>query len=380
MRPTPTPLPAPTPTPPELVVQAVEGSGLVELRADPPAVAAPLGVKVDGVLRAVSATGTADGPLRVWVPAGTHDVCLGAVPEGAEPSPWEVGDRAAVTSTVSDLEDDPGFAELTDPACGQVTGTVDTPGQLLPGHRIVAHYGTGVTAGLGVLGEGSPDAALERVVDAAGGYDSFDLPVIPAFEFIVTVATADPGDDDSHSLQRSPDEVLPYLERIRSVGGVLVLDLQPGRIPFIDQVRAYEDLLREPDVHLALDPEWSMPGDQVPGEVIGSTDAEAVNEVLDHVDALVRRHGLPQKLVIVHQFLSGMVTARADIVDPETVAVMFHIDGQGPVAAKLGTYRELAVEPPYFNGFKVFFDEDTRVMTPAEVMAIEPRPVYVSYQ
>ncbi|MEM7286865.1 MAG: hypothetical protein AAF480_10980, partial [Actinomycetota bacterium] len=136
----------------------------------------------------------------------------------------------------------------------------------------------------------------------------------------------------------------------------------------------------EPDVHLALDPEWSMRPGEVPGRVFGDTDAATVNEIARWLQDLVVRHGLPQKTLIVHQFLAGMVNDRDAIEDPEGIAVMFHIDGQGPVGAKYGTYDQLAVDPPFFNGFKVFFDEDSRVMTPAEVMGIEPVPVYVSYQ
>ena len=224
------------------------------------------------------------------------------------------------------------------------------------------------------------DSRLERLVEAAAGYDEFDLPVVPAFEFIVTVAQGSPGADGRYTLARPAEEVRPYLDGVRQVGGIVVLDLQPGQAAFLDQAQQYAELLMEPDVHLALDPEWSMDPGQVPGQVFGDTDGATVNQVATWLQELVIRHGLPQKTLIVHQFLAGMVDDRDLVVDPEGIAVMFHIDGQGPVGAKFGTYDQLSVQPPFFNGFKVFFDEDSRVMEPAEVMTVDPAPVYVSYQ
>jgi hypothetical protein len=123
-----------------------------------------------------------------------------------------------------------------------------------------------------------------------------------------------------------------------------------------------------------------MRPDQTPGRSIGSITAETVNEISDILQRFVIEHGLPQKVLIVHQFQIAMVRDRALIEDPPGIAVMFHVDGQGPVGAKYETYDVLSVSPPFFNGFKVFFDEDSRVMTPTEVVELDPSPVYVSYQ
>ena len=412
--PTPTPLPTPTPTPaPVLSAAAVTGSGLVELRLDQDVPWTTTGVTVDGVLRAVHPTGD-DATLAatVWVPATASEVCVGQVAAATRPVFWDAGteptpppeptpdtplpDAAPATtpqpaaSPAPTATPQPTPTPTPDPTptpappeprfCTSVTGTVDVPATLFPGHRVIAHYGTAITPVLGVLGEGSPQVALERLVEAAAGYDEFDLPVVPAFEFIVTVAQGSPGADGRYTLARPAEEVRPYLDGVRQVGGIVVLDLQPGQAAFLDQAQQYAELLMEPDVHLALDPEWSMDPGQVPGQVFGDTDGATVNQVATWLQELVIRHGLPQKTLIVHQFLAGMVDDRDLVQDPEGIAVMFHIDGQGPVGAKFGTYDQLSVQPPFFNGFKVFFDEDSRVMEPAEVMTVDPAPVYVSYQ
>ena len=414
--PTATPLPTPTPTPaPVLAVEAIAGSGLAELHLDVAVPWATTGVSVDGVLRAVSPVGPDETlAATVWIPGSASEVCVGEVADGTRPVFWDAGTEPTPPPAPEPADDiaEPATPEpegateaptatppptptpLPTPTpvptptpappeprfCTTATGSVDTPPTLFPGHRVIAHYGTAITPALGVLGEGSPEVALERLVEAAAGYDEFELPVVPAFEFIVSVAQGSPGADGLYTLTRPADEVTPYLEGARSVGGVVFLDLQPGQATFLSQAEQYTALLREPDVHLALDPEWSMRPGEVPGRVFGDTDAATVNEITTWLQDLVTRHGLPQKTLIVHQFLAGMVNDRDLIEDPEGIAVMFHIDGQGPVGAKYGTYDQLSVDPPFFNGFKVFFDEDSRVMTPAEVMAIDPIPVYVSYQ
>ena len=396
-------------------------SALFDLSVDEDIVWRRAGVSIDGELRAVVRTtglGAGDVLASVWVPRGPHDVCIGGLSAATPPSYWESADPLPLTQprpTVPvpapesstprvtpepELEPTPTAiptptpeptptatphptpqpVKLESPACAQVTGTSGAAKRLFPDHRVVAYYGVGSTSVLGVLGEGTPPEATERLLEATAAFDGFGLPTLPAFEFIATVAQANPGEDGAYTFVQPAEEVQPYLEQMRAVDGIVILDLQPGRDSFMEQVRHYEELLMEPDVHLALDPEWSMRPGGVPGRVIGSTDAATVNRVLDYLDDLVVRHGLPQKLLIVHQFQTGMIQDREAITDPPGVAVMFHIDGQGPVGAKYETYGVLSVEPPFFNGFKLFFDEDSRVLTPAEVMAIDPVPLYISYQ
>ena len=336
------------------------------------------GVSIDGALRAVVATtgmGRGDVLASVWVPRGRHDVCIGALNAPVAPSYWESFDPRS-SSAESTREP----FELESPACTKITGASGAPSRLFPDHRVVAYYGVGSTPVLGVLGEGTPPEATERLLEATAGFDGFGLPTLPAFEFIASVAQPRPGAEGTYTFAQPAEEVRPYLDEIRAVDGIVIIDLQPGRASFMEQARGYEELLMEPDVHLALDPEWSMDERGVPGQVIGSTDAATVNRVLDYLEDLVIRHGLPQKLLIVHQFQLRMIEDRESIKDPPGIAVMFHVDGQGAVGAKYETYGVLSVEPPFFNGFKLFFDEDSRVMSPAEVMALEPAPLYISYQ
>jgi hypothetical protein len=45
----------------------------------------------------------------------------------------------------------------------------------------------------------------------------------------------------------------------------------------------------------------------LPAREIGSTDAATVSEVSRYLAGVVRRHDLPQKLLVVHRFTSDMI-------------------------------------------------------------------------
>lgn len=252
---------------------------------------------------------------------------------------------------------------------------------ILPERRVVAHYGSVAGAALGVLGEGTPDEAAAAVVARAAAYDTPERPVLPAFEQIVTVAQRAPGNDGDYSNEVDRAAVRTYLEAARRVGAITILDFQPGQSDFLTQVRAWEEFLVEPDVSVALDPEWRMAPGQVPGTTIGSVDAAEVNAVGAYLSDLVQREGLPQKLLVVHQFREDMVRDRETIATPPGLAVTFHIDGFGGQSIKRQVYSRLYPDAGRFAGFKLFLDEDTDVFEPAETFALEPAaPDLITYQ
>jgi len=141
-------------------------------------------------------------------------------------------------------------------------------------------------------------------------------------------------------------------------------------------------LLLEPHVGLALDPEWRMKPHQRPGQVVGQVSAAEINEVSAWLSDLVVSNGLPEKMFIVHQFQTRMITDRDQLVDRPGLATIIHADGFGGRAIKLDTYRAIQVGPPFWNGFKLFIDEDTWMFRPADVLAFEgvPVPDLITYQ
>lgn len=251
---------------------------------------------------------------------------------------------------------------------------------LFPRYRMVAYYGNAESSGLGVLGETSPELAARRLATRARQFATRSRPVLPAFELIVTVAQRSPGPDGTYRARTPVALVDRYLKAARRARAYLVLDIQPGRAAFLPEVKYWERFLRQPDVGLALDAEWSMRPGQVPGSVIGSTDAATVNGVSAYLDALTRRHRLPQKLFVLHQFRSEMLPDRASIRARPGLATTFHIDGFGGRQVKRDVYRDLRARRPFWNGFKLFLDEDVDLLSPREALGLRPAPDLVSYQ
>lgn len=252
---------------------------------------------------------------------------------------------------------------------------------IFPGHRVVAYYGAADVPAMGVLGHASPQQILPTLIRQAQAYAPYGEPVIPAFELIAVVAQRSPGNADAYSAPTDGDTVQRYLDEIRKVNGLLILDIQPGRAPFLPYVKHYERFLREPDVGLAMDSEWSMGPREVPGDVIGNTNADTVNAVSAYLSTLVARYHLPQKLLIVHQFTSDMIERRDEVQMRPNLAIVFHVDGFGSRAGKLSKYRLLSGDRHgAFIGIKLFYTQDIDMFSASEVMRFSPRPDLVTYQ
>ncbi|HSM02301.1 MAG TPA: hypothetical protein VK960_07695 [Acidimicrobiia bacterium] len=255
---------------------------------------------------------------------------------------------------------------------------------MFPGKRLVALYGNPNTTSLGVLGEQGPDASVTRARQLASQYASPGVQAIPAFEIIATVASGGPGDDGDYSNEMSVEQLRSWVDVAGREGVYVLLDLQPGRTDFLTQAKLYEELLEEPHVGLALDPEWRL----LPGEVhlqqIGHVEAAEVNAVVDWLAALVREHHLPQKVLLLHQFQDQMLRDRETIETPTELAVVIQMDGQGEIANKYATWNRITGGWEGYGwryGWKNFFDEDVPGPIPAsEVLELVPEVVYVSYQ
>lgn len=255
---------------------------------------------------------------------------------------------------------------------------------LFPHRRLAALYGHPGAPALGVLGEQPLDASVARARQLAGSYDGLVAqPVVPAFEIIATVASSAPGPDGNYANESSVDELRPWVDAAGRAGVYVVLDIQPGRTDFLTQAQRYEELLRQPHVGLALDPEWRLGPQQRHLEQIGTVDAAEVNAVAAWLAQLTRTHHLPQKLLLLHQFQTRMITHRP-LVDTghDELAVLVHADGFGTHAQKLATWGRMLVDPPpgVWWGWKNFYDEDQPMLTPAETAAIQPSVLFVSYQ
>ena len=280
-----------------------------------------------------------------------------------------------------------GPADAWPAAVQRAVSTPQLPGggiSAFPGRRMVALYGSPGVPSLGVLGEQGIQESLARAQELAAQYAGLtEEPVVPAFEIISTIASAEPGGDGDHSRTLPADSLRDWVDAAAEAGVYVVLDLQPGSTDFLTQARLYEELLTAPHVGLALDSEWRLAPGQKHLEQIGSVTAAEVNEVSTWLADLTAEHGLPQKVLILHQFTQSMISDRQDVdTSRPELAITLHADGHGVPGDKLGTYRALQQDLPegIVMAWKNFYDEDTPMFTPEETYEVEPRPWFVSYQ
>ena len=253
--------------------------------------------------------------------------------------------------------------------------------RLFPDRRIVGFYGAPQDDELGELGIGSPDSAARRLKRQARPYARKNRPVLPALELITVLAHAAPGEDGMYRA-RQPDSVIRrYLRAARRHDALLILDIQPGRADFFTETIRLRKWLKEPDVGLALDPEWRVGPGELPGQVIGRVDSREVNATSAWLEQLVVKHDLPEKLFLIHQFTDDMVDEKA-LKLRERLAMVLNVDGFGGQEIKKAKYNAFAKGTPkgFHPGYKLFYREDTDLMTPKEVMRMRPRPDVIAYE
>jgi hypothetical protein len=260
-------------------------------------------------------------------------------------------------------------------------------GAVIPRERIVAYYGNLASARMGILGELPPDEMLQRLDEEVAAWQRADphTPVRPALHLITVMAAGDPGPDGLYRIRQPARRIEQVLELAQRRNALVFLDIQPGRSTVQAELPRLARWLAKPNVHLALDPEWAMGPDDVPGRRIGSMSAAEVNYAIDFLADLVEEHRLPPKVLVVHRFTQGMIRDARDIRTDPRVQVVIHMDGWGPPAQKIRTYRDFVVpEATQFTGFKLFYRHDqrpgSRMLTPEEILELRPVPFYIQYQ
>jgi len=268
-----------------------------------------------------------------------------------------------------------------------VKGPDPLPGAILPAKRIVAYYGNPLSKRMGILGELPPDQMLARLDREVAAWNRADpsTPVQPALHLIVVVAQGAPGRDGKYRL-RMPDSLVEKVYSwAQSRNALLFLDIQVGLSTVMAEVPRLEQFLKRPNVHLGLDPEFSMKGGEKPGSKIGSMNAHDLNWTVRYLSDLTKKHNLPPKVLVVHRFTRTMVQGAKDVVLDPGVQVVIDMDGWGGPWLKYDSYRDyVAREPVQFTGFKLFYHNDTKkgdpLLTPGELLLLTPRPLYIQYQ
>lgn len=275
-----------------------------------------------------------------------------------------------------------------DPPKWPVDAPDPLPGSLLPEKRIVAFYGNPLSKRMGILGELPPEqmlAKLDREVAAWNAADP-DTPVQPALHLIAVVAQGSAGTAGKYRARMDSSLIEKVYGWAKSRNAILFLDVQVGQGTLQEELPRLTPFLQRPDVHLAIDPEFSMKHGHVPGTRIGTFDAADVNYASSFLQDLVTREHLPPKILVVHRFTRDMLTGYKRIKLDPRVQIVVDMDGWGPPHLKRESYRAYVYSYPVeYTGFKLFYRNDTknkgsRLMTPAEVLSLNPKPLYIQYQ
>jgi hypothetical protein len=261
-------------------------------------------------------------------------------------------------------------------------------GSILPNKRIVAYYGNPLSRKMGALGEYRKEDMLLRLKREASRWEAADPshPVQPALHLIAVVAQGAPGKGGKYRMIM-PDVVVNQVYGwAKEANALLFIDIQTGHDDIRTILPLFESLLKNPDVHLGIDPEFNLVKSGArPGKKVGSYDAADVNYVTGYLAELVKKYKLPPKVLVIHRFTrNGLTNHRSIILRPE-VQTVINMDGWGAPWLKRDTYKTYVVsEPVQFTGFKLFYHNDTKkgdpLLTPKDVLKLNPQPVYIQYQ
>ena len=268
-----------------------------------------------------------------------------------------------------------------------VAGPLPLPGSILPNNRIVAFYGNPLSKRMGILGQIPPHQMLAKLDTVVASWREADpmTPVVPALHFIAVVAQASAGRDGKYRARMADTLIDRVLDWAESRNAIVFLDVQVGKSTLQEELPRLSKYLSLPNVHLGIDPEFSMKRGGRPGERVGTYDAVDINYATAFLANLVTEHNLPPKVFVVHRFTRPMVTNTKKITLDPRVQIVMHMDGWGWPSLKKESYRRyIYQEPVQFTGFKLFYRNDTKaghpLMKPSEVLMLEPKPVYIQYQ
>ncbi len=279
----------------------------------------------------------------------------------------------------------PEFAQAIEPAADASSQLAAPPtqGPILPEYRVVAYYGHPHDPAMGIVGEHDIDELAALLREEAANYAAADpsRPVIPALEIIATVAQPVPGADGTYILDTSRETLDAYIDYAGANGMLVILDLQIGRGTVAAEIEKVRDLLALPNVHLAIDPEFAVAEGEIPGKYIGSVTADSIAYAQQVLAEISATNGIPPKILIVHQFREDMVENREQLTSQPGVQLVIDADGYGSPELKQAMYDAIMPDEPIeFSGVKLFYRQDTPLMTPQEILALTPTPDVIIYQ
>ncbi|UQD55530.1 hypothetical protein [Flavobacterium sp. K5-23] len=269
-----------------------------------------------------------------------------------------------------------------------VKGAYPLPGAVLPYKRIIAYYGNLYSTRMGILGELPKKAMLKKLEGEVNKWNQADVafPAIPALHYVAITAQVAPGKENKYRMRMPFHQIDTIISWAKEIDALVFLDIQVGHSTVTVEASSLEKYFVLPQVHLGIDPEFSMKNGERPGTKIGTFTADDINSVVAYLADIVRKNNLPPKVLVIHRFTQRMLTDYKRIKIVPEVQIVIDMDGFGSKVLKKSTYvAYIYREPIQFAGFKLFYKNDTKnnpngLYTPEEILKLKPNPIYIQYQ
>jgi hypothetical protein len=266
---------------------------------------------------------------------------------------------------------------------GEIESQSFSQESVLLNNDILAFYGHPRSRNMGILGRYSKEELNEKLIALADEYQKAGgRNVLKAFYIIF--GTVWPGGDIGIIGEALLTE---YIEFALENDMLVFVDHQIGKYTPQDSIKRMLPWLRYPNVHLALDPEWRT---TKPMEEIGTVTASEINQVQRIMEDYIIENEIPgERLLVIHQFNYRMISNREKVESNFSRVRLVHCaDGFGPPNVKKAAYayNAQASNMPV-KAFKLFFDFgipgagiDYPLLSPKEVLSLNPRPYIIMYQ
>ena len=134
------------------------------------------------------------------------------------------------------------------------------PGAIFPFNRVIAYYGNLYSKKMGVLGEYPTDEMFQRLQKELKSWQAADstVPVMPALHYIAVTAQGSPGKGNTYRLRMPYKQIDSIIRMAARINALVFLDIQVGMSNVKEEVPMLEQYLKLPQVHLGIDPEFSM--------------------------------------------------------------------------------------------------------------------------
>jgi len=247
-------------------------------------------------------------------------------------------------------------------------------------NMIVALYGRPHVKALGTLGHQPLAETIQKAKEKAKLYEKAwgnGQHVTPGFDLIYEMATSEPGRDGKYVITLNEKVLLEYITAAQKNGIVVFIDVQLGKKSPAQAVKPLLKYLKYDNVHIAVDPEFSVDNlDVRPGKKIGTITGTQINEVQHMMSDYLKANGIKEdKILLVHMFTNNMVKEKKTVKYTDRIHLVMHLDGHGSPALKIKTYNGLYNDTraaKVVGGFKVFYNQDKPRMTPKQVLGFEP--------